>query len=147
MPPAKGLVTTLFTLVLLFSAEAMAQQDPRSALETVQAAIERGDVDSIVDQASEQIEIAVFGSSKLYSKTQARYILTDFFAEYPPRGFRFEDPSTTSRGLFVEGAYRHAGGDAPLRIYVQLRRVDSEWLLRELLIEEPPRQQRGSRRG
>jgi hypothetical protein len=127
--------------MLLFGTAARAQEEPGVALARVQSAIERGDVDGIVSQASEQIEVAVFGSSRLYSKTQARYILTDFFGNYPPRGFRFEDPSTTSRGLFVEGTYRHAGDTTPLRIYVQLRRVGSKWLLRELLIEQPVRQE------
>jgi hypothetical protein len=101
-------------------------------------ALERGDVEALLDHASKRIGITIFDANRYYSQGQARYVLKTFFERYPPSRFVLRDYYKTRNGWFAEGDYWYRRGKRPLRIYLRLRWWQDRWELRELLIEKPP---------
>lgn len=123
----------------LTSAAVLAQPRTSSPLGGLEWAFSHADVDSIASLSASRIEISVLGKSRLYSRTQSRYVLKEFFDQYPPVRVSFSDPSTTEKGIFAAGTYRFASNREPLRLYVRLRRDGSSWALREIVIERAVR--------
>ena len=123
-------------LVLLGTGrEAVAQQD--AALAYVERAVEAGDAEALLSEATERVEIALFGSSTLYSRAQALYVMEHFFQEYPPVQFSLQHTSAADGNWFASGPYYHTHSDRPLRVYVRLRvRGEEQWEVREVRIEE-----------
>ena len=114
---------------------AAAQQAP--ALEHVERTFSVGDAETLLSAASERVEIALFGSSTLYSRAQALYVMQHFFQDYPPVQFSLQHTSAEDGNWFATGRYYHARSDYPLRVYVRLRAQEEEqWEVREIRIEE-----------
>ncbi len=126
-------------LLTLTSSTAVFSQDNRPNLKPIEKAFSTGDVAALTALSADRVEIAVFGRSRLYSRSQARFVLKDLFSQYPPQRFQFSEPSRTSKGLFAVGSYRYALEDDPLKVYVRLRKDGDGWVLREILVEKPVR--------
>lgn len=107
----------------------MMLQDIRSAFMSANAA-------ALTDHAAPTVEIALFGASKRYSRSQATLLLRSFFNDWPPLDFRLADFTKTSSGWFMEGHYDTEADKSGLRVYIRLRNTGQQWLIRELLIEE-----------
>lgn len=119
----------------LTSATATAQQ--AAALEAVEDAVAAGNAEALLGKASDRVEIALFGSSTLYSRSQAMYVMKQFFQDYPPVQFSLQHTSIAVGNWFASGLYFYAASDRPLRVYVRLRaRGDVGWEVREIRIEE-----------
>jgi len=117
------------------SQSAVAQQE--EALAFVERAVAGGDAEALLSEATERVEIALFGSSTLYSRAQALYVMEHFFQDYPPVQFSLQHTSAADGNWFASGPYYHAHSDRPLRVYVRLRvRGEEQWEVREVRIEE-----------
>ncbi len=114
---------------------ALAQQPNRPELQRVEKAFSEADVDALSNMSADRVEIAVFGRSRLYSRSQARFILKELFDQYPPMRFELSAPSQTEKGLFAAGSYRYSMEQEPLRVYVRLRKSGESWSLREILVD------------
>ncbi|GIV62170.1 DUF4783 domain-containing protein [Rhodocaloribacter litoris] len=114
----------------------LGQERGTGAIQAIEEAFSRGDVETLLHRAAPQVEIAVFEPSRLYSRGQARYVLRTFFRAYPPRRFVLRDYFETHSGWFAEGDFWHVRGEEPLRIYLRLRQRAGRWELREILVEE-----------
>ncbi|MEQ9103971.1 MAG: DUF4783 domain-containing protein [Rhodothermales bacterium] len=110
-------------------------QDSNQVLQEFRAAVLQADAAALARQAAPTVEIALFGESKRYSRSQATLLLRTFFSDWPPDTFRLVDFTKTTSGWFLEGHYATVAGDE-LRFYVRMRLTDGRWLIRELLIEE-----------
>lgn len=111
----------------------------RSALSEVEQGFGDGDARRLLTSGAERIEISVFGARTFYSRSQALYVMSDFFEEYAPRRFELDQASQTARAYFASGRYWHMRSDRPLRVYVRLGKDRSEWRLYEIRIEQKPR--------
>jgi hypothetical protein len=138
MTRVQPILVTL-AVALMTAAPAMSQDRDSSPLDSIERAFSTGSADSITAMSADRIEIAVLGKSRLYSRTQAKYVLRDFFEQYPPLQVKLSEPSATEKGLFAAGTYRFATDREPLRLYVRLRRGQSEWALREIVLERAVR--------
>jgi hypothetical protein len=110
-------------------------QDSNQVIQELRAAVLQADAEALARQAAPTVEIALFGESKRYSRSQATLLLRSFFSDWPPDTFRLIDFTKTTSGWFLEGHYAAEGGEE-LRFYVRMRLTDGRWLIRELLIEE-----------
>lgn len=112
----------------------MPQTGPQAAIER---AFRTGDAQALLEDAAERIEIMFFGQGMLYSRAQARYVMQDFFRQYPPVQFRMQHASTTGGSWFGTGTYAYERGERPLQVYVRLKRQGRDrWEVREIRIEE-----------
>lgn len=108
----------------------------RAALERIETAMGEGDARMLLTSAAERVELTIFDMRSFYSRTQALYVIQDFFGSYAPQHFSFEDISCRDDRCSATGAYGHARSeDDVLRVYVRLGVDEGEWLLRELRIE------------
>lgn len=110
-------------------------QQGRSVVDQVDRALIRGDAQSLVETAADRLEVSLFGSSTQYSRTQAQYVLRDFFQQYPPRRLSWVDADLAEGDRFATGRYWVEGSQQPLRVYIRLQTNDSAWVLREIRVE------------
>ncbi len=129
----------LFSLVVLSTVTVFAQSRSSAPLSKIEQAFSKGDVDAIAALSADRVEIAVLGKSRLYSRTQAKFVLKEFFGKYPPVRAKFSEPSTTDKGLFAAGTYRHTANNQSLRLYVTLRKDASSWAVREIHVDKAAR--------
>lgn len=125
----------MLLLIVLMPVSARAQ-DSNQVMQALRAAVMQADAVELSRMSAPTVEIALFGESKRYSRSQAVLLLRSFFEEYPPWEFEISDFTKTATGWFMEGSYATGDDARRLRVYIRLRRHDSGWLVRELLIEE-----------
>ena len=102
-------------------------------LDKVAGALERGDVAEILRHAAPRVEVATDGSSMLYSRSQADYVLRAFLQEHPPARVVMKAPHEAGSSLFVMGAYVVRGQPRDsLDVYVRYERSGDGWQLREV---------------
>jgi len=120
------------------AAPARAQQ--MEALGRLREAFVAGDANALLRDASDRVEIALLGRSKLYSKAQGTYVLQDFFRRYPPQDFTLQHNEPEAGNWFTTGRYRYKHAEQPLQVYVRFRQKGAQWELREVRIEERRRE-------
>jgi hypothetical protein len=119
--------------------------DPAAgAVARVERAFGNGDAEVLLAPASDRVEVSLLGTRTFYSRSQAFYVLRDFFAQYEPRRFEVRDVSKTGASTFITGRYRHARADDPLPVYVRLQQNAGtgdppsgdppEWVLHEVRV-------------
>ncbi len=106
----------------------------------VRDAFAQGDARALLGDASDRIEIALLGRSRLYSRAQAFYVMQDFFRRYPPEGFTLQSQAQEQGSWFATGRYRYKHAEQPLLVYLRLRLKSDQWELREMRIEERQRE-------
>jgi len=127
-------ITVMFVLLSAFGSVVAAQSVP-DVLKRMELLISTEDVPSIVAMASDPLDIAAFGATRTYSRTQGIYVLRDIFKSVDVRSFSIADHTESLNGLFVEGIVEESSSAQPIRIYVRLKRSFNEWSIRELLFE------------
>ena len=132
-------ITLAIAVTFLLAHPALGQDQAADVLGSIEQAFSVADADSIARMSASRVEIAVLGKSRLYSRAQARFVLRDFFEEYPPLHVELSEPSTTDKGIFAAGTYRFATDRDPLRLYLRLRRDKTNWQMREIVLERPVR--------
>ena len=103
-------------------------------IDRLESAMEAETADSLIAWTSDPVEIAIFGASRTYSRSQGSYVLRQFFNDIGILSFRVTDHSHSERGLFVEGRLGTEGGE-DLRLYFRFREVGNSWRLMEILVE------------
>lgn len=109
-------------------------QDAPILLGEVLDAFGRGDARGVVNCSSRRLDVTLFGVSELFSQSQVGYVLSDFFAEYPPQRLDVTETSGSIDNWFAAGRFWYERGDTPLSVYFRLRFSGGEWELREVRI-------------
>ncbi|MEM9996969.1 MAG: DUF4783 domain-containing protein, partial [Bacteroidota bacterium] len=52
-----------------------------------------GDAETLLRDAATRVELSLFGRASFYSRTQALFVMRDFFRRYPPEAVTFRDQS------------------------------------------------------
>jgi len=109
------------------------------AQESVPAALEHafaeGDARALGGMMAASVDVSLFGARKRYSRNQARLLMESFFSSWPPAGFEMVDASRSASGWFIEARYNSTRPGSPLQLYVRLRRQNTAWLVKELILE------------
>lgn len=115
------------------SARSDLEQAGEAVLEQIYEAMQSGKVSTLMAVAAERIDLTIFGASEVLSRSQARYVLQDFFGNYPPTRVTLHETSPSEGNWFASASYWHRDADGPLTVYLRMR-VGSggNWELREL---------------
>lgn len=122
---------------------AFAQQFARSkesvevgsaTLERIKETLLRGDFDGLVQNFSDRVDLTIFGTSELLSRSQAKYVVKEFFRRYPPRQVILNKTTPSDGNWFASASYWHHDSVEPFLINIRMRAVDGRWELRELRI-------------
>ena len=108
-----------------------------AALQQLQTDFETGNVDALIRHVAGRIDFSLFGDSKPLSRSQARYVIKNFFRAYPPARLVLEETSSAEGSWFAAGSYWYENEERPLSIYVRLRMSGADWDLREIRITNP----------
>lgn len=105
-----------------------------AVLRLLEDAFARGDAAEMMRHSARRVDVTLFGSSELFSRSQAGYVLKAFFSEYRPDRLLLSERSASEGNWFAAGRYWYEAGEAPLRVYLRVRRANGGWELREVRI-------------
>lgn len=127
------LMLVLTTPLRAQNADEAAQRAGAATLEKIYDAMRSGSVESLIDVTADRVDLTLFGSSEMLSCSQARYVIQDFFRNYPPARVVEHETSPSDGNWFASASYWYRGGDGPLTVYLRMRARDATgWELREL---------------
>ncbi len=106
-----------------------------ATLDALEEAFGEGDARVLGGMMAAAVDISLFGERKRYSRNQARLLVESFFLSWPPAGFEVVDFTKTASGWFIEARYHTTRPESPLQLYLRMRRQDSVWLVKELIME------------
>lgn len=104
----------------------VAKQDVFTLAET---AIRIGDSKELTKHLGDLVELNFMDEKNSYSRTQAEFVLRDFFSKYPAESFRYDHKTTSETGLqFTIGTYTFEGG-GKFRVHMLLKKSDSNYVI------------------
>lgn len=93
---------------LALNSPLMAQSE---VINNVRSAIKAGSSKELSKYLSEMVSLKIEGVQSNYSKTQAEYVLKDFFGKYKPSDFQYVHQGASEGGLkYAIGRYSYEGG-------------------------------------
>ena len=112
-------------LFLLLYNTINAQSD---VIDNVKTALKTGSSKALAGYLNEMVELSINGDKSSYSKTQAEFVLKDFFKKYPPTGFDYIHRGSSKEGLkYTIGKYKYSGGS--FRVYMLIKQFKGKYLI------------------
>ena len=111
------LSATFAGISLFFIHPASAQTD---VINNVRAALKAGSSKELVKFFNNTVELNFDGEKSNYSRTQAEFVLKDFFKKYPPSDFQYIHQGASKQGLtYVIGKYAFDSGSFRVLLYIK----------------------------
>jgi hypothetical protein len=117
---------TLFVInMLAFSYLSIAQND---IMTNVIAQLKVGNSKEMARNLNDIVEISISGEKGSYSKTQAEFVLKDFFKKNPPSGYQKIHQGASKEGLnYMIGEYTCP--DGIYRVYIVVKQFKGNYLV------------------
>lgn len=104
--------------LMLFIAQATYSQS--DVINNVRASLKTGSSKELVKNFNNMVELNFDGEKSSYSRTQAEFVLKDFFKKYPPTDFEYIHQGASQQGLtYVIGKYTFDGGSFRVLMYIK----------------------------
>ncbi len=111
--------------MLLFSYLSIAQDD---VMTNVKVQLKAGSSKGMAQYLNDIVEISIDGEKGNYSKTQAEFVLKDFFKKNPPSDYITIHKGASKEGLnYMIGKYSCPGGT--YRVYVVVKQFKGNYLI------------------
>lgn len=81
--------------------------------------LSEGNADVLVAHAEDYLELALLEQPRRYTRSQALYVLREFFRAYAPAGFRLDRSMTQEEEWWLTGRYTVLGEEQTLRFYLR----------------------------
>lgn len=118
----------LLFVCLLLCGSSFAQKD---IITQVRDAIKTGSSKEISRLFDSNLEMTLEGKMKNYSKSQAEFILKDFFKNNPPERFTIVHQGSSKSGLpYAIGEYQSK--TATFRVWVRIKKVEEAYFVHEM---------------
>ena len=119
------LVLLLLTAGFLGAGTANAQTEVPSE---IKSAIQTGSSRDLARYFNNTVEIGFDGAKSTYSKTQAEFVLKNFFSKNLPAGFEFDHQGSSDRGQrYAIGTYNTKTG--AYRVFVVVKQANGSYLI------------------
>ena len=119
----KTFLLAFFAGVLSFSAYSQG-----TVINNVRAALKTGSSKELVKSFNNSVELNFDGEKSNYSRTQAEFVLKDFFKKYPPSDFEYIHQGASQQGLtYVIGKYSFEGGS--YRVLIYIKKINADYLV------------------
>lgn len=110
-------VLTIFMVVCMIPRHLFAQSE---VINNVRASLKAGSSKELVKSFNTKVELNFDGKKSTYSRTQAEFVLKDFFKKYPPTDFQYIHQGASRQGLtYVIGNYSYDGGSFRVLLYIK----------------------------
>jgi len=119
---------SLFVGFLLEITPAPAQSE---VISNVRSSLKTGSSKELSKYLGEMIALKIDGQQSNYSRTQAEYVLKDFFRQYPPTDFQYVHQGASEGGLkYAIGRYSYDNGS--FRVVLRSKKFDSGYKVSSL---------------
>ena len=116
---ARFCFTVLIALLLGSKPDVVWGQADTLNLVVVLNGLSEGDADILAAHAEDYLELALLEQPRRYTRSQALYVLREFFREYAPAGFELDRSMTQGEEWWLTGRYTVRDGDHVLRFYLR----------------------------
>ncbi len=118
-------IITWLLALLLVSSEAFGQSE---IISNAKAALKTGSSKELAKYFNKMVELNIDGEKANYSKTQAEFVLRDFFKKFPATDFEYIHQGASREGLkYAIGKYSYPNGS--FRVYMLVKLFDSDYLI------------------
>ncbi|CAN5454982.1 hypothetical protein BH23BAC1_BH23BAC1_02150 [soil metagenome] len=119
------LYTIIFCSTFLLNFTAFAQSD---VITNVRTAMKTGSSKELSRHFNEMVELNINGNKSSYSKTQAEFVLKDFFKNNPPVDFQYVHQGASKEGIkYAIGKYTY--NDGSFRVLVLVKQIKGNYLV------------------
>ncbi len=114
----------VYTMTLLFLACYMnvgqlAGQTEYRALKIMESSLVSGSTDGLPQFLSQEVGITMGGTTRIYDKNQALFVIRQFMSDYPPGNFNLQHTGKSGRTAYASGLYSsRTGGSFEINIFV-----------------------------
>ena len=116
---------SLIAGLLLMATPSVGQED---VINTARLALKTGSSKELAKYFNKMVELNIDGEKSNYSKTQAEFVLRDFFKKFPPTDFQYIHQGASREGLkYAIGRYTYPNGS--FRVYMLVKKFDSNYLI------------------
>ena len=113
----------LSLIVLVAMAPGFGQGD---VINNVRAALKAGSSKELTKYFNQTVELNFDGEKASYSKTQAEFVLKDFFKKYSPVDFQFIHQGASKQGFkYAIGKYTYNNGS--FRVWILFKHSDGQY--------------------
>lgn len=112
----------LYTLTLLLVISVMGVsrvQAQSSVVNNVVESLLAGSPDGIANHFADRVEITLFNQTNIYSSTQARYAIRQFFNDYPVNDFSLINTGETGSTSYILGILSTSRGKFQVNVYIK----------------------------
>lgn len=110
----------VLTVALLFAVAAAKVHAQSETINNVRSALRAGSSKALVKNFNRTVELNFDGEKSSYSRTQAEFVLRDFFKKYPPDDFQYIHQGASRQGLtYVIGKYTFEQGSFRVLLYIK----------------------------
>ena len=113
---------TLLCLSWCFAPASVAAQSPESVLEQDKEGFIARDADFIARYLSPEVGISMGGTTRMYDRNQALYVIRQFMQDFPSTDFRLQHQGRSGETLYAIAEYRlQGGGRFEVNIFIRLQ--------------------------
>ena len=118
----------LFFLSFHFSSLVYSQGD---VVNDAKLAIKAGSSRELTKYLNETVELGIDGENANYSRTQAEFVLKDFFKKYPPTDCQYIHQGSSPEGSkYAIGKYSHPNGS--FRLFMLVKQIKGVYVIDRL---------------
>jgi len=129
---SKKIVLIVFAFILSMP---LIAQDYESAFQQMKVAFNNGDYANISNLFSDSVDLTVNSTNGIFSKTQAKGILKNFFESDKPKSFQLKHQGSSNGGtMYVIGLFISQKGS--YRVYALYRNIQGSPKIVQLQIDE-----------
>lgn len=122
---AAKLYTIFLFSFLYLTISTQAQSD---VISNVRVAMKTGSSKELSKYFNEMVELNINGAKSSYSKTQAEFVLKDFFKNNPPVDFQYVHQGASKEGIkYAIGKYTFSDGS--YRVLVLIKQIKGNYLV------------------
>lgn len=124
--------TVFFLGMYLMHLDGTAQNE---VLSNTKVSLAQANPKSLTKFFNEFVEISLGAEKGNYSRTQAEFVMKDFFRRYPPTGFELIHQGASKEGVkYAIGQYTHQKGS--FRVYILIKQFKGNYLIDTLNFSE-----------
>ena len=119
----------LYTLTLLLVISALGVGRVQAQSDVINAVVESlttGNGENMANYFGDRVEITLFNQTHIYSSTQARYAIRQFFSDYPSSSFSMMNSGQTGDTSYIFGMLTTSKGTFKVNIYLKTSDSGSE---------------------
>ncbi len=129
---APGPFLKMLALLLLFGLGSLSAAVAQGqVLDYAQTALRAGSARELTRHFQESVELSFEGRKTVYSRTQAEFVLRDFFQKHEPTNFQYVHQGASREGLqYAIGRYDTSEGN--FRVYLLMRQHNGAYRIETL---------------